>query len=407
MTGELKEVTIDENGNGTFELKDCEAQYVVMRYGNVRSQLYLDPSMDLEISIDNANLKQKASFAGEAAAINDYLNSRKIARPQHSYTCLPEAGFMAKVDSLYEANMQVLKEACLPDKFTDIEEERIKYLTYELLPPYPIYHRRYSNDTTYVASLVLKQKVQEVLEYDAKLLPLSEYKSYVDAVVYVNGRDMENPPKLGALRTVRYVIANVPDEKVREYLINQTTYSQIRSNGLEIEGTKELMAEFHTYVKNGAMVKKLHDLCLQWEGLRAGNPSPSFTCQDINGNSVSLSDLKGKLVYIDVWATWCGPCRGEIPHLKKLEEAYHGKDIYFVSISTDQDKTAWEKMVKELDLKGIQLHIGSDRSFMKDYLINSIPRFILLDKDGNIVSADMTRPSNPKTAEKFDELLDR
>lgn len=118
-----------------------------------------------------------------------------------------------------------------------------------------------------------------------------------------------------------------------------------------------------------------------------------------------IDDLKGKYVYIDVWATWCGPCRGEIPALKGLEHTYEGKDIHFVSISCDKDKKAWENMVKKEELKGVQLHMGTDRSFMDAYYINGIPRFILLDRNGNIVSANMSRPSNAQTAAKFDELL--
>lgn len=138
--------------------------------------------------------------------------------------------------------------------------------------------------------------------------------------------------------------------------------------------------------------------------LRAGDASPSFSYQDINGKTITLENLKGKIVYIDVWATWCPPCRAELPALKQLEEKY-GQDMYFVSISCDQDKSKWEAMVKEKDLKGVQLHIGTDRSFMQAYMITSIPRFILLDEGGKIISSDMTRPSDPQTAKTLESLL--
>ena len=116
------------------------------------------------------------------------------------------------------------------------------------------------------------------------------------------------------------------------------------------------------------------------------------------------SILAGKYVYIDVWATWCGPCRGELPHLKKLEHQYKNKNIAFVSISCDQDKAAWEKMVKSEKLGGIQLHNGGDREFMQAYIIKGIPRFILLDREGKIINSDMSRPSDAKTAETFRSL---
>lgn len=75
-------------------------------------------------------------------------------------------------------------------------------------------------------------------------------------------------------------------------------------------------------------------------------PSPIFeNFENIKGGTTSLKDLKGKYVYIDVWATWCGPCKAEIPHLKSLEEKYQGKNIVFVSISVDskEDHDAWQK----------------------------------------------------------------
>ncbi len=120
-------------------------------------------------------------------------------------------------------------------------------------------------------------------------------------------------------------------------------------------------------------------------------------------------------MYVDVWATWCGPCKREIPSLKKVEAQYHGKNIAFVSISVDDARRSgtlekahesWKKMVAEKELGGIQLF--SDKAwqsdFVRGYKINGIPRFILIDPDGNIVTADAPRPSNPKLIELFNEL---
>ena len=132
--------------------------------------------------------------------------------------------------------------------------------------------------------------------------------------------------------------------------------------------------------------------------LEKGDPMPELKFTDINGKEMTLSSLKGKYVYIDVWATWCGPCRGEIPALKKLEQSLEGKEIAFVSISADANRVNWEKMVKEEELKGIQLYAGgAKQAFSKFFYITGIPRFILLDKQGKILNIDMTRPSNPET----------
>ena len=141
----------------------------------------------------------------------------------------------------------------------------------------------------------------------------------------------------------------------------------------------------------------------------SGKPSPSFDYENYAGGKTKLEDLRGKYVYIDVWATWCGPCRAEIPHLQKVEEQYKGKNIQFVSISVDEMKNhdKWKQMVADKNLGGLQLFADNNwmSSFMTAYGINSIPRFILLDPQGNIVDPDAARPSDPALQEKLNGLL--
>lgn len=138
-----------------------------------------------------------------------------------------------------------------------------------------------------------------------------------------------------------------------------------------------------------------------------GTPSPTFEdYENYKGGKTSLKDLKGKYVYIDVWATWCTPCLQQIPFLKQLEKEYHGKNIEFVSISIDKPNAyqTWRNMVKKEQLIGVQLFAKENSSFITEYAINSIPRFILLDPEGKIVDADTYRPSDPKLKELFNNL---
>ncbi|OGS69269.1 MAG: hypothetical protein A3F91_06005 [Flavobacteria bacterium RIFCSPLOWO2_12_FULL_35_11] len=143
--------------------------------------------------------------------------------------------------------------------------------------------------------------------------------------------------------------------------------------------------------------------------LGKGKASPMFAnYENFKGGKTSLADLKGKYVYIDVWATWCAPCKAEIPALKALEKEFMGKNIQFVSISVDKPEAheTWKKMVADEQLGGIQLYADNnfESQFILDYGINSIPRFILIDGAGNIVDADAPRPSDPKIKELFAEL---
>lgn len=138
-------------------------------------------------------------------------------------------------------------------------------------------------------------------------------------------------------------------------------------------------------------------------------PAPDFNFENYKGGKTKLSDFKGKYVYIDNWATWCGPCRMEIPFLQKIEEKYHGKNIEFVSISIDEMKNhdKWKTFVKEKQLGGVQLMADKDWSsdFIRAFDINSIPRFILIGPDGKVVDADAKRPSDPGLTTQLDELL--
>lgn len=164
-----------------------------------------------------------------------------------------------------------------------------------------------------------------------------------------------------------------------------------------IKGLKQYLNKTHT------------DKLYLAKNLAKGMASPKFVdYENIKGGTTSLDDLKGKYVYFDVWATWCNPCKKEIPFLQKMEEKYHGKNIEFVSISVDQmkDHEAWKKMIADKKLSGTQLF--SDKNwkskFVTDYVINGIPRFILIDPLGNIVNSNAPRPSDPKLIELFNSL---
>ncbi len=146
-----------------------------------------------------------------------------------------------------------------------------------------------------------------------------------------------------------------------------------------------------------------------------GKPSPKFeNYADIKGGSKSLDSFKGKFVYIDVWATWCGPCIQQIPFLQALEKEYHNKNIEFVSISTDESRRSggsweaaekkWRSYVKKKNMTGVQLWSGQDFSFQQAYQINSIPRFIIIDPEGKIVDANAPRPSEPRLKDLFTSL---
>ncbi len=134
--------------------------------------------------------------------------------------------------------------------------------------------------------------------------------------------------------------------------------------------------------------------------------APVLTRPD--GTNCNMSDLYGKLIYMDIWATWCGPCCKEIPFMEKIAAHYKDNDgVYIISISTDQNQKPWLKKLETDKPEWPQYILSKEESqkFMKAWGINGIPRFILIDKDGKILNADAPRPSEESIIKLIDANL--
>ena len=136
-----------------------------------------------------------------------------------------------------------------------------------------------------------------------------------------------------------------------------------------------------------------------------GDMSIDFSYPNQSDKMISLSSFKGSIVYVDVWATWCGPCIAEIPSLEKLQKDYEDKDIVFLSVSVDTDKNAWDKMLVDDHLGGVQLWADGWSEITKSYAIFGIPRFILVDKTGTLISVDAPRPSSNEIRSLIEENI--
>lgn len=127
------------------------------------------------------------------------------------------------------------------------------------------------------------------------------------------------------------------------------------------------------------------------ERMQEGNPAPDFSFPDAKGKMHSLKSFKGKIVLVDFWASWCGPCRQEIPNVKKYYEEYKSnKKIAFVSVSIDAKRTDWDKAVKEENMPWLQLLApNGGKEIMDSYQFSGIPFIILIDQDGKIYKKNL------------------
>ena len=176
----------------------------------------------------------------------------------------------------------------------------------------------------------------------------------------------------------------------------------MQNNG--VRNTAELQNIANAYITDPQMLREYKKEFESHDLTAPGRPSPDFTATDLAGKSYTLADFRGKYLYIDMWATWCAPCKAELPHFRELVKKFEGRNIAFLGLSVDKDKAAWEKMAASGQLAGVQLLLGSGSRFQSDYNIEGIPHFILLDKEGKIVNADMLRPSSEDTERILNEL---
>ena len=214
------------------------------------------------------------------------------------------------------------------------------------------------------------------------------------------------------LYTLHAALTEIGDRKADADELKELALSKIESDLLKgyylIEGLHRYRSyddsymvykkEIAPYLLNNYLKEKVAAFEKTIREFEKGTPAIDFTGIDVNGKVHKLSDYKGKLVYVDVWATWCGPCKAEIPALKALEEKYHDKPIIFLSISVDKskDRSKWQAFVEDKELKGVQL-IADDAfnsKVARAYKITGIPRFMLFDTDGNIITTDAPRPSD-------------
>jgi len=188
---------------------------------------------------------------------------------------------------------------------------------------------------------------------------------------------------------------HLPDEG-RQLIMGKGILSFLRRGKVrEIEPTlKSFVAQYPASPFNEILNRQFEE----WDALSAGKPAPDFIASTPDGKSFKLSDLRGKVVYIDIWATWCGPCRAEFPYTKDIKKHYkNNNDIVFLYVSVDEEKETWLKYLKENpDFTGVQVNDPGnfDSAIAKTYKVNGIPRYMIIDRDGKIFSNDAKRPSS-------------
>jgi thiol-disulfide isomerase/thioredoxin len=222
------------------------------------------------------------------------------------------------------------------------------------------------------------------------------YPSGIDNLerVIFNNLRLENQKITNPIEAILGNISQIANDTLKGELA--VKFASINKS---LAGFLNYKEQYGKYAITKSQQNKLRDMELALYDAKDGSPAIDFKFADKDGKQVALSDFKGKLVYIDIWATWCGPCKQELPHLKKLEEEYHNnKNIVFLSVSTDasKDHQKWKDYLVSEKLTGVQLFAGDNalNGIVKPYKVVGIPRFVLVGKDGTIISSNAPRPSS-------------
>jgi len=403
--------TLDSTGKFTIALSIKEPGFMILKHGPETSQMYLYPGDDIYLTLDTEEFDESINYSGTGALQNNYLASKFLISEKMNKD--PKKAFKMEEEmflKFMKKNQHVLLQH-LDTFFVNKDEKYLEFaameknrMIYEMATErlmYPSYYKYLTRNSEYEPSENYYGFLDELDLDSAEMMVLDEYRSLIQ--MYVSGKSrilVNEDPELKekyedpySMTSMMIITQEFKDEKVRNFLLKESILELVNYRGLTRDDT--IMTIFYTYCNDTAVIKKVEEGIKKWEKIAKGQPAPGFEYPDIDGEIVSLADLKGKYVYVDVWATWCGPCKAEIPHLKALEEEMHGRNVAFVSVSVDDSKEDWEKMVKDKDLGGIQLFGGAGwkSTITEDYNIRGIPRFILIDMDGMIIDATAPRPS--------------
>jgi thiol-disulfide isomerase/thioredoxin len=222
----------------------------------------------------------------------------------------------------------------------------------------------------------------------------------------IRDEDLTDNSSLGRMQ---FLLKNVNNSRIINEELNQSIIYHLSIRGWNPELDKVIVSTVEK-TSNPEAKQNLIDLREKYIKISKNSVAPDFSIPDASGKQVKLSEFRGKIVAIDVWATWCVPCMHSLPYFLKLRDKYKdNQNIVFMSISTDNDqsKSKWLKFLKSKNMNGVDLHAGdkSASSFEKSYNITGIPRYILIDANGKIIEDHAVAASEPEYEKLIETAL--
>jgi thiol-disulfide isomerase/thioredoxin len=370
--------------------------------------VHLVKGKTVEMCLTKTDKGYTVEFSGDNAKLNRFVNKDIQAFDMMKYfapdpaDAKPNAVYRSLLDSEYKSTVEMLKTIKgdnMYDYYAKLVEAQYKWMKIRL-----IMDKAYDDKTDYKKDPEFISLIKDVdVNDDINLrsaMSLTKLNNSVSA-------EMKGSNEAYCDELMTLVNEKVTNPMVRRMMVRMVCADYF-TYGDGTGDTKGFLVRLEKFAgKDSDIVEPFKQMMKSKEQTKSGKVAPDITLNTIDGKQVKLSSLlNGKFTYIDVWATWCGPCCKEIPHLEKLVEQFKNNDkVQFISISTDQDVNAWKAKLAKDKPQWAQyiLTPENDRKFSLDWGITGIPRFIMIDNKGNIFSPNATRPSDVKTATTIEE----
>jgi thiol-disulfide isomerase/thioredoxin len=405
------EFEIQENGDFNGELIIPEPVFGEARIVNGRRPvktfpLYVTPGSTLKLNVSEKDV----TFEGELKKENEFLREFKQEVSMGTYKYYNSTNFddFKKIDALIEKSKASISEAQLQEKFKEYVQSWLQYLSLSLKYKIIAKADKHNLDIPEEVIAFINETSNEKFSTSAVLGTL-EWRTYIDNYFKVQNKFKKHNSEELADRFTKIENTYIKD-RYALYLSNKLINSRDGMDGTcrkQVESILPFVKFENTKSNIDSLLNQLSVYESEYKHLLKGEPAPGFTFEDVNGKMVSLSDFKGKYVFLDVWNIYCGPCIAQIPYIRKYEEELKDDNIVFIAVSCDKqkEKQKWRDFVIKKEMVGHQLIMdkGRDSQFLSDYNIKGFPTFMIIDPEGNMVEYKYYYPENKKF---FPTLLD-